>query len=140
MHLKRKAEKNGVVSIPGIGMGVGVSLLISLLLTVALASLVVNEKMSYGASVWGMLTINLISVALGCLTAKRFAENDRIIVCGAVTAVYLMIRFGVAVLLLDGNMERPILTVLSAGVGALLSAALMLNRKTRRGFKRKHYC
>lgn len=140
MHPKRKNDSKAVALLPGMCAGIVLSLLISIFCTVILASTVISEKVTPEASVWYMLVVNMVSVAIGCIAANHLIGNKVIIVCGTIVALYLLVKFGTSILLLDGNVEKPILIVITSTIGGVLAGATTLRNKGKKAFAKKRYC
>ena len=110
-------------------IGTLTSLLLSVVLSMIVATLVLNERI--GEDAIGLLSriIMMISSALGCIIAIRLNAEKLAIVSGITGIIYLLILIGTGILFFDGGFHNIWTSIISVTVGCVLSCAICIRGK-----------
>ena len=110
-------------------IGTLTSLLLSVVLSMIVATLVLNERI--GEDAIGLLSriIMMISSELGCIIAIRLNAEKLAIVSGITGIIYLLILIGTGILFFDGGFHNIWTSIISVTVGCVLSCAICIRGK-----------
>ena len=119
-----------------VSIGTLTSLLLSVVLSMIIATLVLNERI--GEDAIGLLSriVMMISTALGCIIAIRLNAEKLAIVSGITGIIYFLILIGTGILFFDGGFHNIWTSVISVAVGCVVSCAICIRGKGRE-MKRK---
>ena len=133
--MKMKGNKQGGNTfITGIGIGAAVAIILSALLTAALAGLIGNGKLAERAVDVSLPIIRFLSVLIGGLIGTSVSKEKVLPVIGGVSLGYLILLIALGIAIYDGSFHGFGLGVLSVGIGALAVTGIRLKANS----KQKH--
>lgn len=135
MFMKRKSH-TGMPA--GVVMGLLTGMLVTFALTMVVAALIAEQKISHQQLPLGAVAILLLSSYIGALVAVNVASEKRLLVGLASGGVYLLALMCWTALFFDGayrNVWISVLVVMGSSIAASLTGA---HRKTK-GYGTKKY-
>ena len=136
--LQNRKPTGRAMSIPGgLAVAAGVSVAVTVLLSLLLAKLIVDEQMGMEHAGYGTMILLMTASFLGAVTAQRKIKHRKALVCLLSGLVYYGILLGFTALFFGGQYTGAGVTglVILAGSG---TAALTAAGKGRTGKKRKN--
>ena len=134
MHLQTGKSGNGPL-IKGILWGAACTMIITFLLSIALAWFLSAEYMSAENIGYGILVGTLVSSVAGCAVGCAISQQKRLIVCAGIGVSYFLLLISVTALLFDGMYQSMGVTALLI-LGSALATALVPGREKKMTYRR----
>ena len=112
----RVASSTKLTEAPAVIIGIVTSSIISIFLTVALTSLVMNGGIGELATDPYIFAIRTVATAIGCFVGNVLMKGKFLLITGMVALGYLVILLGMGIILYDGSFKN----ILSGGVSVLI--------------------
>ena len=119
-------------------IGAGISLLISILLSLLLASFIVEGKAGEGIIITAAHFTRALSVFVGGLISAKMAEGKSLPVVVMVTATYLLLIIALGISIYGNSFQGFIGGVVSALSGGVITALIVLKPTTKKHVRHKY--
>ena len=119
-------------------IGAGISLLISILLSLLLASFIVEGKAGEGIIKTASHFTRALSVFVGGLISAKMAEGKSLPVVVMVTATYLLLIIALGISIYGNSFQGFIGGVVSALSGGVIAALIALKPTTKKHVRHKY--
>ena len=108
-----------------IGIGLLVTILISLMMTIALTSLIQKGKISENGNAF-IFIIRVTATIVGCLLGSGLSKKSILPVIGAISAGYFIVLLSMGLLFLDGSLNKVWQGILSVIIGGAIACMVKL--------------
>ncbi len=126
---KRKGRGDSVSLMKGIGIGVITAAIVSLLLSVVITILLINEYIDVYPLRYYTLGITVIGSLSGCMTSGKLTKDGVAIAAGLTGATYLFLLIAIGILAFDTGFDKVWTGLIAVIVGCVISCAFCIRQK-----------
>jgi len=130
MKSNKISAKRTVPMAAAVGIVTGVG--ISIILTAALTSLVLNGRIGNNGEVVALFVIRGLSMLIGGLLGGMIAKEKYLQIVGIITLGYLVTLVGIGIVFFDGSFRNLLDGVISVLLGSVTSFLILQRPKRRR--------